>query len=118
LPITPDGRTIAQNLQGELGIYYVDGRPPTRITGLGPEDVPIEWTADRRGIYVTSGNGAPRIVDRVDLATGRRTRVLEVMAREKAGLRLSILEISPDAKYYVHTYARLLSDLFVVEGLK
>jgi len=26
--------------------------------------------------------------------------------------------VSRDAKYYVHTYARLLSDLYVVDGLK
>jgi hypothetical protein len=32
--------------------------------------------------------------------------------------RLSVFGISRDAKYYVHTYARLLSDLDVVEGLK
>jgi hypothetical protein len=35
-----------------------------------------------------------------------------------AGLRLSVFGISRDAKYYVHSYARLLSELYVVEGLK
>jgi hypothetical protein len=37
---------------------------------------------------------------------------------DPAGLRLSVFGISRDAKYYVHTYARLLSDLYVVDGLK
>ena len=48
--------------------------------------------------------------------SGRRRRrfVLTIAA----GLRLSMFGISRDAKYYVHTYARLLSDLYVVEGLK
>lgn len=31
---------------------------------------------------------------------------------------MSVFGISRDAKHYVHTYARLLSDLYVVEGLK
>jgi len=37
---------------------------------------------------------------------------------DAAGLRLSVFGISRDAKHYVHTYARLLSDLYVVDGLK
>ena len=32
--------------------------------------------------------------------------------------RISNVLIAPDAKSYVYCYARLLSDLFVVEGLK
>jgi hypothetical protein len=39
-------------------------------------------------------------------------------AHDSAGLRLSVFGISRNAKYYVHTYARLLSDLYLVEGLK
>jgi hypothetical protein len=31
---------------------------------------------------------------------------------------LSVFAISRDAKYYVHSYSRLLSDLFLVTGLK
>jgi WD40 repeat protein len=118
LPIAANGRVTAQNVTGEIGIYHVDGRPPTPLSGLAPGELPIQWTADGRGLYVTHGSGAPRIVERLDLDTGRRTRVLEVMAREKAGLRLSIIAVTPDARYWVHSYARLLSDLFVVEGLK
>jgi hypothetical protein len=118
LPISPDGRVVAQTADGQPGIYDVNGGPPTPLTVLAPNDTPIEWTPDGKSLYVSSGDGVPRVVDRLDLATGRRTRVLEVNAREKAGLRLSVLALSPDARYYVHTYARLLSDLFVVEGLK
>ncbi len=52
------------------------------------------------------------------LASGQRTPVATIRAHDPAGLRLSIFGISRDAKYYVHTYAGLLSDLYVVEGLK
>ena len=41
-----------------------------------------------------------------------------IRAHDPAGLRQSIFAISRDAKYYVHSYSRLLSDLVVVNGLK
>lgn len=54
-------------------------------------------------------------------AVGSRQRPSDAggdYSRSRAGLRLSVFGISRDAKYYVHTYARLLSDLYVVEELK
>jgi len=57
-------------------------------------------------------------IERQDLATGQRTPAATIRAHDPAGLRLSVFAISPDAKYYVHSYSRLLSDLFVVDGLK
>ena len=118
LPVSTDGRVAARNQKGEVGIFFLDGRPSVPIPGLRENEVPVQWTSDGLSLLVTSGTGAPRVVDRIDLGTGRRTRVLEITAREKAGLRLSIVAVSPDAKYYVHSYSRLLSDLYVVEGLK
>ena len=53
----------------------------------------------------------------MELDSGRRTPVREIRAREAAGLRLSVFAISSDGRSYVHSYSRLLSDLFVVEGL-
>ena len=41
------------------------------------------------------------------------------VAEDPAGVeRISNVLIAPDAKSYAYCYARLLSDLFVVEGLK
>ena len=50
--------------------------------------------------------------------TGTRTPATTIRAHDPAGLRLSIFAISRDAKYYVHSYSSLLSDLLVVNGLK
>ncbi len=68
-------------------------------------------------MFVGRGNGLPWVIERMDLATGRRTPALEIRAREAAGLRLSLVHVTPDARHWVHSYARLLSDLFVVDGL-
>jgi len=118
LPIAADGRVVARSESGAILIFFVDGRPPIGVKGLDGDDVPIAWAADGQSLLVTSGTGVPRVVDRVDWRTGRRTRVLEVTARDKEGMRLSTLAVTPDAKYYVHSYSRMLTDLYVVEGLK
>ena len=58
------------------------------------------------------------MIDRMDLASGRREKLFEIRPREIAGLRLTLLALSPDGRYYVHSYSRLLSSLYVVEGLR
>jgi hypothetical protein len=78
----------------------------------------VQWTPDGRGLLVAHREGLPWIVERLDLASGQRTAALTIRAHDPAGIRLSVFGISRDAKYYVHTYARLMSDLYVVAGLK
>jgi hypothetical protein len=85
---------------------------------LTAADVPVQWQEDGSGLFVAHGHGLPWIIDRLDLSTGRRTHAFDVRPRETAGLRLSIVAISPNGRHYVHSYSRLLTDLFVVTGLR
>jgi hypothetical protein len=51
--------------------------------------------------------------------TGRREVWKDLMPADPAGVeRISNVLVAPDGKSYAYCYARLLSDLFVVEGLK
>jgi len=119
LPISPDGtRVVGTDEQERSMIYPVKGGAPQPIQNLKDDDVVVQWTADGRGLLVAHGNGLPWVVERMDLASGQRTPATTIRAHDPAGLRLSVIAISPDAKYWVHTYSRLLSDLYVVEGLK
>jgi hypothetical protein len=78
----------------------------------------VQWTPDGDGLLVAHRDELQWIVERLDLGSGRRTPALTIRAHDAAGLRLSVFGISRDAKYYVHTYARLLSNLYVVDGLR
>jgi Tol biopolymer transport system component len=119
LPISPDGtRVVARDAQDEPRIYTVDGGASEPVTHLNPGDVVVQWSADGRALLVAHRDGLPWVVERLDLASGRRTPAVTIRANDSAGLRLSVFAISRDAKYFVHTYARLLSDLYVVNGLK
>jgi hypothetical protein len=119
LPVSPDGsRLIARNDQGTPSIFHIDTGATEPIAGLRPDDLPVEWLADERTILVAHGTGLPWIVERLDLVTGRRAPAFEVRARDAAGLRLSALALAKDGRHWVHSYSRLLTDLFIVEGLR
>jgi Tol biopolymer transport system component len=119
LPVSPDGsRVVAESPAGVPMIYHLAEGAADSVPGLTAADVPVQWQEDGRGLFVARGNGLPWVIDRLDLATGRRTHALDIRPREIAGMRLSIVAISPNGQHYVHNYSRLLTDLFVVTGLR
>ncbi len=118
VPVAPDGsRVIARREDGEPVFVRVSDGAHEPVPGLRPGELPIQFSEDGRALLVARGNGLPWVVERMDIATGRRTPAVEIRAREAAGLRLSIIDVTPDARHYVHSYSRLLTDLFVVKGL-
>src|SRR5262245_59089655 len=119
IPVSPDAtRVVGVDEQGTPMIYRISDGTSEPLGNVRPQDIPVQWTPDGRGLLVAHGFGSPWVVERLDLATGARTPAATIRAHDPAGLRLSIFAISRDAKYYEHTYSRLLSDLYVVEGLK
>jgi len=61
----------------------------------------------------------PAKVTRVDIATGRRDPWLEIMPADPAGAQsIPDVKFSADGKSYAYSVVRLLSDLYVLDGLK
>ena len=119
MSVDPDGtRVIARGEDGVPAFFRLSDGTREPVPGLRPGESPIQFSEDGRALLVARGNGLPWVVERMDIATGRRTPAVEIRAREAAGLRLSIIAVTPDARHYVHSYSRLLSDLFVVKGLR
>ena len=119
LAVAPDGsRVLGRDIDGRVVRYRLDGGAPEPVAQLQPDDIPGAWTSDGRALLVAHGQGRPWVVERVDLASGRREKAFEVRPREMAGLRLTYLAIAPDGRHYVHSYSRLLSSLYVVDGLR
>jgi hypothetical protein len=59
------------------------------------------------------------MVERVDLASGRREMWRELKGSDRAGHSPSTaIQITPDGRYYAYTYRRFLNDLYLVSGLK
>ena len=89
-PASPDSaRVVARDSQGRLVAYRVDGAgAPEPITGLSAQDLPIEWTADGRALFVARYGELPWRVRRHEIASGRETPWTEIAPTQLAGARL------------------------------
>ena len=119
IPVSPDGtRVVAHDLQGRLNAYRVDGGAPEPIEGISPLDLPLEWSADGGALLVARLGELPWRVRRHELASGRETPLTEIAPGQVAGVRLTQVFLTPDGRSWVHSYSRLLSDLYVADGVR
>jgi hypothetical protein len=81
-------------------------------------DRPIEWAEDGRSLFVGRRSGPSWQIRKLDLASGQSRPWTEITPAQTAGLRLSAVYITPNGRYWTHSYTRLLTDLYVVEGLR
>jgi Tol biopolymer transport system component len=119
--VSPDGQTVvAIDAEKNVLLYPVNGEGAARpVPGLVAGDIPIRWSADGKSLYVYRFREMPAKVYRVDLSTGRKELWKELMPADPTGvINLGSILITPDAKSYAYTYARALSELYWIEGLK
>jgi hypothetical protein len=58
-------------------------------------------------------------IERLDPATGRAEPWREILPSDATGVvRVSSVLVAPDGTFYAYAYSRVLSNLFLVEGLK
>ena len=56
---------------------------------------------------------------RIDVESGKREPFKDFIPADPSGVeRISNVLVTPDGKGYAYCFTRLLSDLFVVDGLK
>ena len=118
--ISPDGRfasVIGPDQRPYL--YPLSGGEPESIRGIEQDEVPIGWAADARSLYVYKRGTYPARVFRLDLASGKRELWKELTPPDPAGIsNVASPAIAADGKTYAYSYNRILSDLFMAEGLK
>ena len=118
--VSPDGKVIVVvGPDRKNYLYPIEGGEPAPIPGLENLDVPLGWTADGRFLFVYKRGEYPARVFRLDPATGKRDFWKELTPPDPAGINtISPPRITPDGKAYVYSYNRILSDLFLAEGVK
>jgi Tol biopolymer transport system component len=118
--VRPDGRFVAAAGPGRrIALYPLEGGTPRPLPGVLEGESPVRWSPDGRSLFVWRPGELPAMVTRVEIATGRRTPVREILPADPAGvLSISPVLLSEDGKTCVYTYFRILSDLYVVEGLR
>jgi hypothetical protein len=75
----------------------------------------LGWSADGKALFVRSGTDVPARIDRVEVATGRRTFLAELGPADRTGLfAFDPATVSRDGAQYAYRYRSRLSTLFVV----
>jgi Tol biopolymer transport system component len=118
--LSPDGRVVmAVGPDRKVYLYPLGGGEPVSPPGLKEDDSVTAWSADSRAVFVTRRGERPLKISRVDLGSGTREVVRELMPADSAGVTaVGPVHILPDGKSFVFGYSRTLSDLHVVDGLK
>ncbi|MGH9442337.1 MAG: protein kinase domain-containing protein [Thermoanaerobaculia bacterium] len=119
-PISPDGSLLtATGRDGKAYVYPVHGGEPRLIPGLTDDDEISRWTADGKALFVFRHGELPAKVVRLDLATGKREPWKDILPGDPSGVvTITPILLTPDGKTYAYSYPRILSQLFLGEGLK
>jgi eukaryotic-like serine/threonine-protein kinase len=116
--ISPDGKELAVGPDSQITIYPAAGGPGRSIPDTAGY-LPIQWSADADQLYVYRYEELPALVDRIDVKTGKKERWKELMPPSPNGIvAIGPLQITPDGRSYAYTYHRVISELYLVTGLK
>jgi Tol biopolymer transport system component len=118
--LSRDGKLVAAvAADGKSYIYAISGGSPRTTPGIADGEVPIGWTSDDSALFVYRPGELPAKVFLLNLSNGQRRVWHELMPPDPAGVEyVGPVLPTPDGKAYVYGYRRLLSDLYLVEGLK
>jgi eukaryotic-like serine/threonine-protein kinase len=119
---SPDGRHLvaADSLTSRLLLLPLEGGALVDLRGSEPGDLPIRWSPDGRFLYVRERGGeVPARVFRIEVASGRREPWKELAPADPAGVvEIRGIGLSDDLQSYVYSFRRMLTDLYLVEGVR
>ena len=103
----------------EMSIWPMTGGQPRKVSGFKQDDCPVAWSSDGRSMWVFRRGEVPGNVYQLDLTSGERRLWKSLVPPDSAGV-YSIVEfrITPKGDAYAYGYSRLLSQLYLVRGLK
>ena len=118
--VTNDGKWAAAiGPDRKCSMFPLDKGEARSVPGVLPGEYPLRFSPDDKFLYLWKRGEIPARVTRLEIATGKREVWKDLLPVDPAGVeRISNVLVAPNAKSYAYCYARLLSDLFVVEGLK
>ncbi len=119
--ISPDAKRMILNANGEYFLLPVDGeRVP--IEGLEAGDVPVQWSADSRSLFVRGPGDFAAPMYQLDLFSGQRKLWKVLAPPDPAGVNGiagdSGFRLTLDGRGYAFTYWSDLTVLYLAEGLR
>jgi eukaryotic-like serine/threonine-protein kinase len=116
--VSPDRKRILLTTGlRKYAVLSVEGGAITPIPGLLPQEEPVAWDPDGKYVLVRQ-QVLPVRIDRLDPDTGRREPFRTITPAEPAGVEnLSGFKFASGGSYG-YSYHRILSELYVIDGLK
>jgi len=118
--VSADGKSVAAiGADRKATLFPIGGGTPRVISGVEEGEYPLRFSPDGRWLYVWKRGDVPAKVTRIDVESGKREPFKDFIPADPSGVeRISNVLVTPDGKGYAYCFTRLLSDLFVVDGLK
>lgn len=114
--ISTDGKYVLATRNRQRLLYPLQGGEPRSISGMEEGDFVVQSTGTD---MLVAKRGIPAKIVHLDLSSGRQQNFKDIAPPEPAGIQiLPLIRFSADRKSYAYSYYRVLSDLYVVEGLK
>ena len=115
--LTTDGRYAVGRSEDRQFLVALDGGEQRLIPGLTRGDVVVAFSADSRFAYVQTIDSVPAVVDKVDVASGERSKWKSFQPSNLSGLmNLSPVLFSLDLNGYAFNYESVVSDLYTLDG--
>jgi eukaryotic-like serine/threonine-protein kinase len=116
--MSKDGRFVVLDPLGHSLLQSWNGGDPRPIQGLAPDEGVVGFADDGR-VFAAKFSGSHARLFRLDPATGRREAWREIGPADITGAwPIDGVCVTPDGSAYLYNFARRLSDLYLVEGLK
>ena len=116
-PVSPDGKHVVALRAGRVFLQPTDGGGEARaVPGLSdPADRVLQWSADGRSLYVYTPRESRSKIWLVDVENGQKRLWREIPV--EVGLGGIQVRLTPDGRTWVVSGEKVLSELYVVEGL-
>jgi WD40 repeat protein len=121
IQLSSDGKNIAvYGTDGKLGIWPLDGSGFRSIPGLDSNYYISRWSDDGQSLYVASSKTQEKIakVYQVNISTGKMQFWRSFGANDAGWAGAGAPHFSKDGSAYAYLYSRILSEAYVVTGLK
>jgi DNA-binding winged helix-turn-helix (wHTH) protein/Tol biopolymer transport system component len=121
----PDGRSYVGRLDRRYFLFDSTSRGRRAIPSLTRDDYVVQASADGHSLFVAHGTATSAAVDEIDLRTGKRKLWKQIVVADPAGVMhpgpgagSPPFLMTADGSAYAYNFLRVLSDLYLVDGLR
>jgi Tol biopolymer transport system component len=118
--VSPDGRMVAAtNADGAVFVIPLEGGEPVTVAASETGELPIQWSADSRSLYVYRPDEIPARIYQVPVVGTERRLFRQIPVLDHTGLdgRMTVV-MTADGNAYAYSFLRRLSELYLATGLR